>query len=920
MKNLLLFLLLAGSVSAFSQNHTIEGDILDNEGKALVAATAVLLNPSDSTMEFFGISNREGHFGIKNIKQGNYLMQIAYLGYRTVYRMINIPLEKGVNYGSIIMESNPVDVGEVEVYGERIPIRIKKDTIEFNAAAFKTKPDAVVEDLLKKLPGFEVDRAGNIKALGEDVVKVLVDGKEFFGNNPKVATQNLPADAIDKVQVYDKKSDESEFTGVSDGSRNKTVNLILDEDKKKGVFGNITGGVGTGNHYMAGGKVYKFTEKDQIAVLGNQNNLSQPGFSFSDYIDFSGGIQGMMGGGGSASMRLVSDGSFPINFGQPVSGLTTSGGGGANYSHSWSKDQRVFISYLGNGSNKKLEQNTSTKNFTDMGSFFQEEEMDEVKRDTAHRVNLGVRYMIDSSRNIIMNGSVSLNSGYVNRGIITRSLNNEILLNRLNSSTLDYSNQLSANIGGSFLQKINPKKTILKLGADVSYNKSLTEKDFSNIANYFNPETQILTSQFQDNQINNFRASASTSVTQKVGKRHYLVPQIKAGNNSELLIRTQGIPSANETVIDSLSPEFKKTYQYLQPEISFKRNSDRSSFEMAMRFELGRMSTFLDDAEGKVSDYAYFTPWLSWDYEYQTGRRINVMYQSGINTPGISQLMPVVNNINPLSLVTGNPNLKPEYNHNLNLHWFIFDQFSFTSFMAGLSGTYTKDKINWVRNIDEQLRQEIGLRNVDDDVRASANLNFSTPLRPLGIKINATLNEGWNRGLSIVNDIENINTNFNHSFSLSVDNRKKDKWDINVGGSIRLTDARYSLQESLNNMYFDWSYFTDMRYTPNDNWHFQITADVTNYGASSFEQAVSIPLIGAEASYYFLKNKRAIITLHGFDLLNKNTGLSRVSELNYLREQQSNIIGRYVLLSFKFMLNKMGGSGNSISIDVSRHR
>ena len=141
-----------------------------------------------------------------------------------------------------------------------------------------------------------------------------------------------------------------------------------------------------------------------------------------------------------------------------------------------------------------------------------------------------------------------------------------------------------------------------------------------------------------------------------------------------------------------------------------------------------------------------------------------------------------------------------------------------------------------------------------------------------------------------------------------------------MGASIRLTDAKYSLQETLNNRYFDWSYFADIRFTPNDHWNFQLTADVTNYDASSFEQAVSIPLIGAEASYYFLKNKRGILTVNAFDLLNKNTGLSRMSELNYLREQNSNIIGRYVLLSFKYMLNKIGGSSNAIDIKINRHR
>jgi hypothetical protein len=323
------------------QTHSLSGTLYDNEVRPLTSGTVVLLNPLDSTLEFFGVTNQQGQFLIRNIKEGNYVLQASFIGFHSLYSPIKIPREKGSDLGDLILKPMPVDLAGAEVVGEAVPLGISGDTIIYNAAAFKTKPDAVTEDLLKQLPGIEVDRAGNIKALGEDVNQLYVDGKEFFGSDPKVATRNIPADAIHQVQVYDKKSDDAEFTGIDDGTRNKTVNLKMRKDRKKGVFGDVLGGYGTGNHYKASGKAYHFTDKIQVAGLGMINNVNEYGFSFNDYLDFSGGMKAMMGGGGSAQINISSDNSFPINFGQPVNGLVTSGAGGLNFSHSTSKHNRT---------------------------------------------------------------------------------------------------------------------------------------------------------------------------------------------------------------------------------------------------------------------------------------------------------------------------------------------------------------------------------------------------------------------------------------------------------------------------------------------------------------------------------------------------------------------------------------------------
>jgi len=915
MRKLILFLaLLAGSVALQAQS-SLQGDVLSDKGQPLISATVVLLNPKDSTMEFFGITNDKGHFHLKDLKSGKYLMHIAYLGYQTQYKQVAVPNPGGEDFGVIVMNPKPVNLKEVQVVGEYIPLQIKNDTIEFNARAFKTRPDANVEELLKKLPGIEIDRSGNIKALGKDVRKVLVDGKEFFGNDPKVATKNLPADAIDKVQVYDKHSDESEFTGIDDGTRDKTVNLVLKDDMKKGIFGDVTAGAGTGNHYMGSGKAYKFSDKYQGAVLGMMNNINQYGFSFGDMMSFGGGLTDVSGGG--VRIAIGGENSFPLNFGDPVSGLTSSGAGGANFSYSWAKESRAFISYMASGTHKILNETTKSWNYTPAGSFYQESESNSVRRDTSHRINFGLRYRIDSTQNILLNGNVNLAAGFNPMNSQSSSFVNDLLTNTLAMTNTGESGNWGGNANGSYMKKFNRNRSIFKVSGSFNGSSGNSTSRYVNTTNFVSGQEQVA-SRFQTIRSGNINYTGTLSLSQRLGKKLYLEPEIQASGSQDNYRKTLGIPTENDFIIDSLSPDFTKTYQFVKPEVALKRNTDKIQFSAGLGVEMGRLSSSLWDRQAISSQHVYLTPMVSWENEYKTGRRLSLFYQTGVNTPSTSQLLPVSDNTNPLSVMTGNQYLEPEYRHDIFMHWLIFDQFSFTSLFTSLNAGFTQNKINWSRTIDENLAQKMTLINAGSAWQAGANIDFSTAVKKLGIKVNTSFRENLSRGMSLVNNTENVNTNLSHRFSLTIDNRKKVKWDANIGGAVTLTNAWYSLQESLNNRYVDFSWFGEVRFTPNDHWNFIVTADVTNYTAESFDEPVSIPLIGAQVSYTFLKNNRGILTLQGVDLLNKNTGLQRISELNYLMERQSNIIGRYVMLSFKYRLNKFGS--NQSAFDVKIHR
>lgn len=917
-KVLIVLLLVLTSGYAVAQNN-LKGMVMDTEGKPLKFATVSLLDPADSTLKFFGISKESGIVEIRKVQPGSYLLQSAMLGYTTYYKKLQVPVE-GDDLGVLIMEQADHELKGVEIVGERIPMLINKDTIDYNASAFKTKPDASVEELLKKLPGVEVDRAGNIKAQGENVNRVFVDGKEFFGNDPKVATRNLPADAIKRVQVFDKKSDASEFTGIDDGSREKSINLKLKEDKKDGYFGDVTAGGGTNERYKGSAKLYRFRPETQFAALGMLNNINRSGFSFSDYINFSGGLQGLMAGNGSMRLEMDADDNLPVNFGQPVSGLVTSGAGGINYSYSPEKNKRLSVSYMGNGSDKKLEEQTYSRNFTDNQDYETNSERDDNTMNYAHRLNLSIRNDIDSQSQVVFSANGVLSQNRFSSNSESISSIQDVIFNTQNGTDRQNGHMLKGSSGVSYNYRSKTGKDVFNLSAKGDYKRNLNEHEWHNITRFIGQGQSINNDQFRDDRIWDYNYGGSASWSHALGKGYYISPEVGIGMDKEHLTRMQGISPNESSVIDTLSPNYSRSYNTLRPGVTFRRATKKIQYSIAARYEYGMLGQELNNSAVPNRNYHYVLPTATWRNQYGQGKHIELIYRTEVLAPGYQQLMnaPVVSS--PLSIYSGNPDLAPEYQHNARASWMYYDQFSFTSLFASLSGRYTGNKISRSVAINPDLSQVTTMVNVPDDYNASASIQFGRPVRALGIKAQVDFTENYNRGITFVNGSQNITTGYTHDLTAKISNRKKEKWDAEVGAGITLTDVRYSIEQSMNNVYYNTSGFAELSYRPNDHWYFMAAADITNYNARSFQNAVTIPLLRSEISYYFLKGNKGVLTLEGFDLLNQNKGLQRISRQNYLAEVRSNVIGQYFMLSFKYRLSKTGKARGAMflnDIDVN---
>jgi hypothetical protein len=901
MRYLLTTLVLLLFQHSYAQSYNVRGFLTDTSDAPVSYATVAFLAPSDSTLQFYAISDATGFFIAKDVKADTFLVQVGSLEYQTWYRKMSI--DKETDLGKIVLRNKAHLLNEVSIVSDALPLLLKGDTVEYNAGAYKTKPDAVVEDLLKKLPGVQVDRAGNLKAQGEQVNKVLVDGKEFFGNDPKVATKNLPADAIKKVQVYNGKSDQSLFTGIDDGQKNKTINLELKDNKKAGHFGSLMGGGGTNDRFQISAKMYRFRKKSQLTLLGMANNINEFGFTMEDYMNFQGGLRGLMGAGGNASVRITSEDNLPINFGQTPRGLIKSGAGGINYTYEPDNDKRFTLSYLGNASGKQLNEQSSSKNFVPGRSFDKEESTNEYTENWTHRLNASGRANLDSSTQVSLNASASLNQSSLDNNSIAASYIEQTAINTLDSRVVENGSGINAGGKLSLTRKWKGKTPVAKLSANASYKGSLTETEWRNILGVTggSPTSDW---QFQDNKTSALVYSAYGSVVRSLGGAFYLEPQLTIGADIDKLKRMQGIKSENDQQIDSLSPDFNRINKYLRPGLSLQHSIKESQLRFALQYESGLVSTHLNSSEITSRSYAYLLPSAMWSKEYGRGKSISVSYNSDVNIAPALDMIPVVNSVNPLQQYLGNSNLRPEYQHQVNLNIIRFDAFNFSSLFINISGRYIYDKLNWSRSVQPDLTQRLMPVNVRDDYMGDARIEYTTPVRKLGIVTTIAFEERYQKGINLVNNTENITTVFNHEVELKLGNKRKDKWDIELGALLNYTDGQYSIQKELNSYFYNIGYFGTISYRPSERLFLQGTADMTSYYSKNFDGVINIPLLKAEASYFFLKNNRACVTLNAFDLLNSNTGLQRISELNYVMEKRSNIIGQYLMLGFKYRLSK----------------
>lgn len=921
-KKILLPLFLLAAFSASAQRFNIRGQVSDTLKSALPSATVMLLQQKDSSLVSFGSTDKQGLFELKNVARGDYQLKITFVGYATASRKISVSefTTPVLDLGRLTMEPVSKELEELVVKGEKAPVTVKRDTIEFNAGSFKVKQNANVEDLLKKMPGIEVETDGSIRAQGEQVQRVMVDGREFFGRDPKLATRNLPADAIDKVQVFDKKSDQAAFTGIDDGQREKTINLELKEEKRNGAFGNMMAGAGTDDRFQARASINKFSKGDQLSFLGMGNNVNEQGFSMDDYMNFSGGSQQLMGGGGGGRMSIQLDGNntggVPLNFGGRQNGILTNYAGGLNTNQDFGTKTKLNASYFYNNLNQNISQVLNRINYLPNGSYNFNQASKQLNQSDNHRGNLVIDHAIDSANSLKFTASGTLTNSEQSIQSVSQTYNTSGALQ--NESIRDtYNNGTTTNLNSSLLYRHRfPKKgRTISTTLTAAFSQTNSDGTLSSTNEFFTtvPEKKVI-EQTNTQKNENYTYGAQVSYTEPLGGRKYLEANYSIRTNRNDVIRdVYNINSGTPVYNDTLSNRYNSNYLYSRPGLNLRVNRQKFNFTVGASYQNTRLKGDLTLRDTTIDrTFENILPVARFNYDFSSFKHLTFNYETNMQEPSIQQLQPVVDNTDPLNLSSGNPNLSPGYAHQFRLGYTQFDPASSIGFFAFINSTYTTNAIAYSQTVDPQTLVRLTVPvNVDYNLRLSGNFNFGFPIRKLNSRFSVGPNYTYNRGITLINLQENRSDTRTYGGNVRYDYTFKEVLTLGLTANISQNKTEYSFSTAQNQQYLNETYGADLNINFLKNYAFATTYDFYHYRSQTTGFDQTIPILNLSVSRFLLKNNVGELKLAVVNALDKSMGVSQTATSNYLQQETMNNLGRYYMISFTYALNKqlnpMGG-------------
>jgi hypothetical protein len=943
MKKIFLFLLVLTctiiSASAQKVAGTVRGYLQDSVSSAALSdATVSIIRSRDSMLISFTLSNDKGFFEIRNIEPGDYQLISSFQGLQTYKKRFSITAEKPVVDMNTIKMSRFYKTMDEIVIKDDAPVKVKGDTIAYNADAFKTKPNATVEDLLKKLPGVQVDKDGTVKAQGENVQKVYVDGKEFFGTDPKLATKNLNADMVDQIEVYDDMSEQAKFNKIDDGSRTKAINLKLKKEKKKGIFGKVYAGYGNNDRYDAGITTNFFKGATQTSIIAKSNNTNNIGFTVSDMIGMfstNGNMGGMMnsgmgglmtGGGGLNVVRAGGFGGFSgglggLNLGSTGSGITRSSQAGINYRDTWSKSFDVNGSYFFNSAGTNNLKNSYKQTLYSDSTGLTDETVLSKINNYNHRFNMNMIFSIDSFNSLIYSPNLSYQQS---ESFADDSISSAV---QKNSSvyTANRSHNMTNSTGDGFTWNNNliwrrkfrrPGRTL-----SINFNNSWGENDrdrINAITSRFFDEGGIKYNEFSNNNLNTTASktnnyTVTASYTEPIARDKIMEINYSHGNNrSNSDWRTNDFNTATgkyDLVVDSLTNNFHNQNVFDRLGTNFRVVKKKYNYQLGFAVQQTVLESENLTKKSLVKQkYNNIFPTASFNYQFQRSRSLRFNYRGRSSQPGITQLQDVEDRTKYPYIYRGNPNLKQEFSNNFILSYNYFDIVKFSNLFAFISFNNTMNKIT---NSREDLGGIVQLTqpvNLNGYFNVNGNFNMGFPIKKLkGGNFNTTTRISYNRDVSLINRAKNYTKNLTIGEDLRLNYNYKDKLDMGLTASLNYNSVNNTMQKAGNSSYYTHTYSADI--SLNLPWGFILASDFDytfNTGRTNgFNQNYAL-WNGSMAKQLF-KNKRGEIKASVFDILNQNTNISRNIYDNNIEDVRNTTLQRFFMLTFTYNINRMGG-------------
>ena len=879
-----LFMTFAG----YSQTFTVSGIIQDEEGMTFPGATVILSNPIDSMLVKGTVTDLNGSFRIGEVNQGTYLLKINFVGFETLYQTLAV--DKSINVGNLTLREGTQELEAVVIEGKAVAAMQKGDTTQFSAKAYKTAPDASSQELIEKLPGITtVD--GKLQANGMDVQVILVDGKPFFGGDVKAALQNLPAEVVANIQIFDKKSDKAALSGFDDGDSQKTINIITKPSRRIGQFGKSTAGIGTNDTYQAGASVNFFNNDRRITVTGLSNNINTVNYS-----------------------------SDPNNLGdsRTQNGLIKTNNIGLNFSDDLAKNLELNGSYNFSHQNNEESRNTLRDYAvaSDSGQIYKEDSYYN-RVNQAHRFNFKLEYKPNENNTFLMRPNLSFRHEKTTndfQGLTTSgqdSINSTDNYSLGNYRDYDYDNNLFYS--HKFDKKGRSVTTRLHTGFHT--NEDLSNRLAEN--NYYQQDSTVILDQQTTRERTGISWEWQASYTEPVGERSMVELEYQIGdrlNDSDQLTYEVNSTEEYSQLDTALSNTFENSYLRQQFEVGYQYSYEKLKFQLETKYQLAHMQN--DQMFPKPFDqnrwFQSILPSARVDYRFNENQRIELNYHTWTQEPSIGDLQDVVNNTNPLQLRVGNPDLSQSFNHWSRARMWSNNMETGKSFYASLESWITSDLITnstfiaeEPTEVSEGITLETGSQlnrpvNVDGYYRYRTYLSYGEPIELIKSNIRIFGSLDFTKRPGQINDLINFSNNTNYRLGVSLSSNISENLDFNVSTRSGYNVVENTLRPNLNNNYYNQT--TDFKY----RWVFldgivyrmDLRHQVNTGLSAGYDN--SYMLMNMSAGKKFLKNNLAEISINVYDLFQQNNNVRRnITEL-YVEDRQSTVLERYFMLTFTY--------------------
>ncbi|HVZ26472.1 MAG TPA: outer membrane beta-barrel protein [Sediminibacterium sp.] len=904
--------------TAWCQQSSVKGTITDTLNKQnLSNAVISVLRAKDSILLRYSRSDLQGHFTVQGLPAIPVVVLVTYPNYADYTDTFTIAAGKDLNLGTIPLITKAHLLEEVVVKQTVGAIKMKGDTMEYKADSFHVEANANVEELLKKMPGIQVDKNGQITAQGQKVQKVLVDGEEFFGDDPTLVTQNIRADMVDKVQVYDKKSEQAAFTGIDDGEKTRTLNLKLKDDKKKGFFGKADLGAGTEGYYNEQLMFNRFRKKEKFSAFGILSNTGKTGLNWQDqrsYGDNSTNIAFMDGGDvvfmGSGGDDLEGWGGNYNGQGYPK--VKT---GGLHYDNKWNDDKQTI-----NGNYKILNlgvtgSNTTSTQYILPDTVYYNNQTQQFKNEiTRNKLNGSYAIDFDSTSNL----KILADGGFDHK--ITNNLytsdaraSDQSLVNQGNRSINTVGDNNSFNTSLLWRKKLKKKGRTISLNVKENYSTTVSTGYLYADNQYYKGGIQVgqqITDQLKTTNTKALAFDSRLTYTEPLSKVSSLIVNygITLNNSSSTRNSFNKSGTGKYDTIDSVySNDY--TYNILTQRGGLNYSMIKKKVRVNLGNSVGYTSYNQVDHQNNLTGNRNFVNWFpnaNMSYSFTSQRQLSLYYNGSTSQPSLQQIQPLKTNDDPLNIVVGNPDLKPSFRNNISLSYYDFKAMAGKDFYMSANFSSTNNAFANKEIVDSIGRRYSQAINVDGNRNYSIYANYGFKFKKTNIGLNTNYNAS--RFVNIVNNLENITNSQTVSFGTYVARQVEKVYDNSISANASYTTSTSSIQSNISTHYWTFNISPNFDFYLPGKTQLHTECDfIFRQKTSAFDQNNNVILWSGWIGKKLLKGDAMLIKLQANDILNRNIGFNRSVNTNFITQNTYSTIQRYFMLSLVWNF-KSGGT------------